>query len=178
MIRRIKENDYSLLKELVSQVHELHCTNRPDIYLDGNPLPKEYFENILRNENNINLVYEENNIIKGLLLAEKKENNKIPIAKDRKIYFISDIVVDKEYRRQGIGKNLYNYLLELSKKEHIDAVELNVWAFNTNAIKFYSSLGMSVKNMKLEKILSTSDVEQENISINITSNVKVEGKNE
>lgn len=40
MIRRIKENDYSLLKELVSQVHELHCTNRPDIYLDGNPLPK------------------------------------------------------------------------------------------------------------------------------------------
>ena len=28
--------------------------------------------------------------------------------------------------------------------------------------------------MKLEKILSTSAVEQENISINITSNVKVE----
>ena len=43
-----------------------------------------------------------------------------------------------------------------------------------SAIKFYSSHGMSVKNMKLEKILSTSDVEQENISINITSNVKVE----
>ena len=56
----------------------------------------------------------------------------------------------------------------------MDAVELNVWAFNISAIKFYSSLGMSVKNMKLEKILSTSDVEQENISINITSNVKVE----
>ena len=49
MIRRIKDDDYSLLKELVSQVHELHCTNRPDIYLDGNPLPKEYFENILKN---------------------------------------------------------------------------------------------------------------------------------
>ena len=126
------------------------------------------------NENNINLVYEENNIIKGLLLAEKKENNKISIARERKIYFINDIVIDKKYRRQGIGKKLYNYLLELSKKEGLDAVELNVWAFNISAIKFYSSLGMSVKNMKLEKILSTSDVEQENISINITSNVKVE----
>ena len=174
MIRRIKEDDYNLLKGLVSQVHELHCTNRPDIYLDGNPLPKEYFENILKNENNINLVYEENNIIKGLLLAEKKENNKISIARERKIYFINDIVIDKKYRRQGIGKKLYNYLLELSKKEGLDAVELNVWAFNKSAIKFYSSLGMSVKNMKLEKILSTSDVEQENISINITSNVKIE----
>ena len=62
----------------------------------------------------------------------------------------------------------------MAKKEGLDAVELNVWAFNKSAIKFYSSLGMSVKNMKLEKILSTSDVEQENISINITSNVKVE----
>ena len=174
MIRRIKEDDYNLLKELVSQVHELHYTNRPDIYLDGNPLPKEYFENILKNENNINLVYEENNTIKGLLLAEKKENNKISIARERKIYFINDIVIYKKYRRQGIGKKLYNYLLELSKKEGLDAVELNVWAFNKSAIKFYSSLGMSVKNMKLEKILSTSDVEQENISINITSNVKVE----
>lgn len=152
----------------------MHCTNRPDIYLDGNPLPKEYFENILKNENNINLVYEENNIIKGLLLAEKKENNKISIARERKIYFINDIVIDKKYRWQGIGKKLYNYLLELSKKEGLDAVELNVWAFNISAIKFYSSLGMSVKNMKLEKILSTSDVEQENVSINITSNVKVE----
>lgn len=152
----------------------MHCTNRPDIYLDGNPLPKEYFENILKNENNINLVYEENNIIKGLLLAEKKENNKISIARERKIYFINDIVIDKKYRWQGIGKKLYNYLLELSKKEGFDAVELNVWAFNISAIKFYSSLGMSVKNMKLEKILSTSDVEQENVSINITSNVKVE----
>ena len=105
MIRRIKEDDYNLLKELVSQVHELHYTNRPDIYLDGNPLPKEYFENILKNENNINLVYEENNTIKGLLLAEKKENNKISIARERKIYFINDIVIDKKYRRQGIGKN-------------------------------------------------------------------------
>lgn len=152
----------------------MHCTNRPDIYLDGNPLPKEYFENILKNENNINLVYEENNIIKGLLLAEKKEDNKISIARERKIYFINDIVIDKKYRWQGIGKKLYNYLLELSKKEGLDAVELNVWAFNISAIKFYSSLGMSVKNMKLEKILSTSDVEQENVSINITSNVKVE----
>ena len=120
------------------------------------------------------MVYEENNIIKGLLLAEKKENNKISIARERKIYFINDIVIDKKYRRQGIGKRLYNYLLELSKKEGLDAVELNVWAFNISAIKFYSSLGMSVKNMKLEKILSTSDVEQENVSINITSNVKVE----
>lgn len=152
----------------------MHCTNRPDIYLDGNPLPKEYFENILKNENNINLVYEENNIIKGLLLAEKKENNKISIARERKIYFINDIVIDKKYRWQGIGKKLYNYLLELSKKEGLDAVELNVWAFNISTINFYSSLGMSVKNMKLEKILSTSDVEQENVSINITSNVKVE----
>lgn len=100
MIRRIKEDDYNLLKELVSQVHELHYTNRPDIYLDGNPLPKEYFENILKNENNINLVYEENNTIKGLLLAEKKENNKISITRERKIYFINDIVIDKKYRRQ------------------------------------------------------------------------------
>lgn len=39
MIRKIVEEDYEELRKLVYQVHELHYSNRPDIYIDGNPLP-------------------------------------------------------------------------------------------------------------------------------------------
>ena len=159
MIRRIKEDDYNLLKELVSQVHELHYTNRPDIYLDGNPLPKEYFENILKNENNINLVYEENNTIKGLLLAEKKENNKISIARERKIYFINDIVSIRQnlwqitlsvdvlmsYKDQiletnafvarnqnDFNKDIIDNECVLTDKEEVEFTEVDVGLFNDN----------------------------------------------
>ncbi len=60
-------------------------------------------------------------------------------------------------KKKGIGKKLYNYLLDKAKKEGIDAIELNVWSFNSSAIKFYESLGMTIKNMKFESILSSND---------------------
>lgn len=159
MIRKVEENDYEELVKLVYQVHELHCEHRPDIYVDGNPLPSGFFEKMLNDENALNFVFEEEGKIKGLLMAEKKRNNAIPIAEKRITYFIDDIVVDSNYRRKGIGKALYEHLLNIAKSEMVDSIELNVWAFNKSAIKFYESLGMTVKNMKLENILSSDNVD-------------------
>lgn len=171
MIRKIVEEDYEELRKLVYQVHELHYSNRPDIYIDGNPLPLEYFNGILNDTTAFNYVYVEDNKILGLLMATKKNNRAIPISKKRTIYFIEDIVVDKNSRRKGIGKKLYYFLKEQASKEKIDAIELNVWAFNESAIKFYESLGMSVKNMKFEQLINNDKIESKNIDLKVTSKV-------
>lgn len=171
MIRKAVEQDYEELRNLVYQVHELHYLNRPDIYIDGNPFPLEYFNKILNDKNALSYVYEENHKILGLLTASKKKNGTIPIVKQRTTYFIDDIVVDKNFRRKGIGKKLYDFLKEQSSKEKIDAIELNVWAFNEPAIRFYESLGMSIKNMKLEQSLNNEHVETKNMNLKITSKV-------
>lgn len=86
-------------------------------------------------------------------MGEKQDSKSIPIFKFRSIYYIDDIVVDKDYRHKGIGKKLYNYVLDKAKKNNIDSIELNVWAFNQSAINFYKSLGMSEKNIKYEQKL-------------------------
>ena len=99
-------------------------------------------------------VYEEDNNIVGIIMAEKQNSKPLPIAKERTTYFINDIVVDKNYRRKKIAKKLYDLLLEQAKKEKVNSIELNVWAFNEDAIKFYESLGMKVKNMKFENIIN------------------------
>lgn len=104
-------------------------------------------------------------------MATKKNNRAIPISKKRTIYFIEDIVVDKNSRRKGIGKKLYYFLKEQASKEKIDAIELNVWAFNESAIKFYESLGMSVKNMKFEQLINNDKIESKNIDLKVTSKV-------
>lgn len=172
MIRKVEEKDYEQLVKLVYQVHELHYQNRPDIYVDGNPLPIEYFESMINDENALNFVYVENNNILGLLMASKQCNNHIPIIKERTTYFIDDIVVGNNQRRKGIGKSLYEYLVNYAKSNGIDAIELNVWAFNTSAIKFYESLGMSIKNMKLEKILTNNEIDVVNENLKITNKVR------
>ena len=71
--------------------------------------------------------------------------------KDRKILHIEDICVDENNRKNGIGKKLYNKIIELAKEINIDSIELMVWGFNKNAIKFYESLGMNIKNLRFEQ---------------------------
>lgn len=107
-------------------------------------------------KNALNFVFEEDGKIKGLLIALKKHNNAIHIVKEGITYFIDDIVVDSKYRRK---KALYEYLVNKAKSDNVDSIELNVWAFNKLALNFYESLGITVKNMKLENILSNNNVD-------------------
>ncbi len=172
MIRNLELKDYEEAKRLIYQIHEIHYNNRPDICVDGNPLPIKYFKNSINDENAINYVYEEDNHIVGLLMATKKNSNAIPIAKNRCIYFIEDIVIDNNYRRKNIGKKLFECLQKKAIEEQIDAIELNVWAFNESAINFYEALGMSLKNMKFEKLLNNNNVELKEQNIKITNKVE------
>lgn len=150
MIREMNLNDYEDVRILVKQIHELHLSNRPDIYNDGESFPKEYFKKVLNDANNLNYVYVENKKIVGALNASLQHTNPLPIIKLRTFYFIENIVVDKNHRRKGIAKKLFHYLTLKAKENNIDSIELNVWSFNTEAIKFYESMGMNIKNIRME----------------------------
>lgn len=150
MIREMNLNDYEDVRILVKQIHELHLSNRPDIYNDGESFPKEYFEKVLSDANNLNYVYVENKKIVGVLNATLQHTNPLPIIKPRTYYFIENLVVDKNHRRKGIAKKLFHYLTLKAKENNIDSIELNVWSFNTEAIKFYESMGMNIKNIRME----------------------------
>ena len=171
MIRVLELKDYESAKKLVYQVHQLHLKNRPDIYIDGNPLPMEYFEKIIIDKNSLNYVYEEDGEIVGILTSSKQTSRPLQILNSRIVYFIDDIVVDNNQRRKGIGKKLFNHLLDKAKQDNVDAIELNVWSFNESAIKFYESLGMTVKNMKMEYIFN-KDIDIKKSELIITNKVK------
>ena len=148
IIRKAKPNDFSGVHKLIMQVHKLHVSKRNDIYKDIDPMNFEEFKTELSNSNNIYLIAEFENEIVGICFSQIKEilNNKI--IKNRKFLHIEDICVDENYQKKGIGKKLYNQILELAKEKNIDDIELMVWGFNENAIKFYENLGMSIKNLK------------------------------
>lgn len=167
-IRNMKFEDYENVKKLVYQVHSIHLNSRPDIYNDGDFLPLDYFKECLENKNAINLIYEEENVIKGILMADIQIPRVLPIIKQRKIYFIEDIVVDKNHRRKGIAKSLYNHLKKMAVNDNADSIELNLWSFNEEALSFYQFLGMSVKNMRLEDKLQSENIETNEIKIKTT----------
>ncbi|MGL4850574.1 MAG: GNAT family N-acetyltransferase, partial [Clostridium sp.] len=52
--------------------------------------------------------------------------------------------------KQGLGKMLFNHIIEDAKKNESDLIQLVVWDFNKDAIKFYKALGMTNRNIRME----------------------------
>ena len=151
IIRKAEIEDFNKVHRLIMQVHKLHVKERKDIYRDVDPMSFEEFKNELSNSNNIYLVAQLENNIVGICFSQIKETSNIRIMKDRKIINIEDICIDEKYQRNGIGKKLYNQIIQIAKEKNIHNVELTVWNFNKNAIRFYENLGMNVKNLKFEQ---------------------------
>lgn len=152
MIRKMVLEDYEEVKEIFREVHNLHLENRPDIYKNGDSLPIEVFKEFLNDNDYLNYVYTIDNKVLGVLISIIKTTMDNFIVKAHKICFIDSLGIKEEYRHQGIGKKLYEHLKNEIKSQNIDAIELNVWGFNENAIKFYESLGMTIKNIRYEDL--------------------------
>ena len=151
IIRKAKEEDFKQLHRLIMQVHKIHVEERRDMYKDVDPLSFEEFKNELLDKNNIYLVAEIDKKVVGLCFSQIKKISNNKIMNDREILNIIDICVDKDERRKGIGKKLCSQVLQIGKGKNIDSIELMVWGFNKDAIKFYEKIGMNIKNLRFEQ---------------------------
>ncbi len=56
------------------------------------------------------------------------------------ILYIEDIFILKEYRNQGLGRKLFDFILQIAKKKRVCRVEWCVLNWNKPAIKFYDKM--------------------------------------
>ncbi|MDQ6985191.1 MAG: GNAT family N-acetyltransferase [Candidatus Dojkabacteria bacterium] len=66
---------------------------------------------------------------------------------------IDELFVENDYRGLGIGKDLMAMAEDLFKDKNCDVINLEVFAPNSNALKFYESLGFSTRNYDLIKVI-------------------------
>ena len=154
IIREARKSDFEQIHRIVMQVHNLHLKNRRDIYKNADPLTIDEFDDSITNTNNLYLVAEKNYNIVGICFSTIKIITDNRILNDKKIVYIENICVDVNERRKGIGKLLYEETVKRAKTIKADSIELVVWGFNENAINFYKSLVMEVKNVRFEKKLT------------------------
>lgn len=56
--------------------------------------------------------------------------------------FIGNVVIDKAYRGQSLGKKMIHFMLDIaSRKLHLKEVKISVFCDNTPALLLYSSFG-------------------------------------
>ena len=152
-IREAMKIDYINISNLAKEIHKLHVKNRPDIYLEvDNPLIKDKFEKLLNNDS-IKIFVVEDILNKELIaysIVKIIDQKNVQLLVPSKFLYVDDFCVKSNHQNIGIGKLLFNYIINYAKLEEVLSIQLTVSEFNTNAIKFYEILGMSTRNRKME----------------------------
>ena len=153
IMRNAKFSDFNDVNNLMLELHNLHVKNRNDVFkATDSPMKEEYFKDLLNNQDVKLFVIEnlENSEIVGYSNLKLMNTPNIDIVVKSKYIYIDDFCIKQAYKRKGIGKKLFNFILEYAKQQGVESVQLNVWSFNEDAIEFYNFMGMKERNVRME----------------------------
>lgn len=177
MIRKATHNDISRILELLSQVNDVHAEGRPDFFIKGKrKYNEEDLLKIINDDTTPVFVYVGTRLVtsesgtrqamselgtrqatsvQGYAFCVIQDLSQCDNLRPDKSLYIDDICVDENYRRHGVGKKLYEHVLQFAKEEKCFNITLNVWAKNPSAQAFYESMGMTVQKVCMEQIISS-----------------------
>lgn len=137
--------DFKKVNKLAKQVHELHVSWRPDLFLSVDEvISKECFEEMIQNKT-IFVAKIKDEIVGYITFNIKEKNN--PSMRYRKQLQVEAICVDEKNRGKGIGTTLLRKVKEFGKENNCTDIYLTVNKENENAIKVYEEFGFKVKSI-------------------------------
>lgn len=150
-IRNMRREDYAEVDRLMAQVHKIHVQGRPDLYINVEHIySMDEFEKMVENEDMITVLAEEDEKTVGICIISMRA--KTCMVKCRTAY-MEDLCIDEICRGKGIGKAMFLYAKEKAKEMGAERLDLMVWAFNENALKFYEEMGMKPQRYIYEEHL-------------------------
>lgn len=149
VITPYSQEDLNVIDQLIQelQIHENQFdTDKTTKLSNAKEYRKELLESISSQHGEM-LVAKDGNKVVGMIawFVEKEIEFDIPYA------YISDIVVTKEYRGQGIGKLLLNQVIENIKSKGYKRVHIGVLLANTETKNLYNKLGFSDYSVEMVK---------------------------
>lgn len=153
-IRFACEKDIPQMLDLLLQVGEVHHQIRPDLFRAGAQKYDEVaLKRLLKTSDRPILAAEEGGKMVGYAFCILQVTKNDPVLCDRRVLYIDDLCVDENHRGRGIAGALYRQALELARELSCDAVTLNVWCGNDNALRFYENCGLQRQKIGMEKVL-------------------------
>ncbi len=154
IIRKAEEKDIKRIDDLLLQVLRIHHGVRPDIF---KPETRKYTDDelkaLINDPERPIFVAEINGRVEGYafcIFQQQVDNN---ILTDIRTLYIDDLCVDEECRGSGIGKKLYQYVLDYARNAGCYNVTLNVWEGNDTAKSFYEAMGLGYQKYVMEQVL-------------------------
>lgn len=153
IIRKAEERDVDKILDLLEDVLYIHASGRPDIFKEnGSKYTREQVQFILSCPKTPVFVADENGVV-GYAFCEVKDSESSGALKAVKSLYVDDLCVDKTERGKGVGKKLYEHVLDYAKKCECYHLTLNVWELNKGAKAFYEKLGLTALKTTMEKVI-------------------------
>jgi len=147
-IRLASEQDYDAVERIMKQVQRMHVDWRPDIYMDTDPvLPYDRYLAHLA-EQQVYVADLEGEAV-GLLICLVRHISGGPV-RERDVLFVDSMAVEEGYRGRGIGRELFDALLQLCRERGYDGLELQVNARNQAARAMYEKYGFRKREDEME----------------------------
>ena len=145
VISKLEIEDVKEAAKLVASLADYTLDKRPDIFIPNYENWETNLRERIESSDYHMIVAKEDNNIVGTCVAEIKHLGDDEVTKRRDILFIEYIIVKDEYKRLGIGTAMLNHMKQFVKTNNISSLELTVWGYNEDAIKFYN------KNLKVKR---------------------------
>ena len=154
-VRRAVREDIPGILELLVQVDMVHHNGRPDLF--KGPATKygaKELEGILADDKTpVFVCVDGQGRVLGHAFCVHKQILGDPVLTDVRTLYIDDICVDEDCRGQGVGRELYECVMEYARAQAFYNVTLNVWACNPGAQAFYEKMGFAAQKIGMEIVL-------------------------
>jgi ribosomal protein S18 acetylase RimI-like enzyme len=151
-IRRAIINDAQAISQLLAEGGKLHSRALPTLLKPPETSTTDKFvDGILRDEKCHILVAEVNHRVVGYLHFNHREEKEHPVLVPRSYISVSSLIVEEQYRQQGIGKAFMQRVHGWAEEHNIDDIELQVYEFNTSAKGFYEKLGYQTITRRMRR---------------------------
>ena len=148
---------FGVLKDVESvniirkEVNDLHVHGKPDVFKPGfSEDMKEYLKNYANARDKFFLVCEVNGVVCAYAMVNYVVKPETPYRFELKFLEIQEIGTLKAMQGNGYGKKLVEKIKEIATQYGINRIELNMWTFNDDALKFYDSVGFKTYRRYLE----------------------------
>lgn len=142
-IREAKKKDVEDYKKLREESMKDYSKLAGEKMTLNEDLRKEFLQ--LISKNNLILMLELKKNIIGFISGNFNSANKSS--------YISDIFIEKEFRKKGYATKLLKEFIRIAKEKGIKKVRLGVRKNNIKAIKIYKKIGFDIAHYEMERII-------------------------
>lgn len=146
-ILELKQKDFEQVKDLLVDLQKYVISiDKYNLNIISKDYREKYFEFMLSDckasQGKIFVAVEENNVV-GMVagfVQEYDERDKLDYSCPKK-GIVAELIVDKNFQTKGVGSKLLKHIEAYFKSISCEFVQIDVFAYNENAKKFYYKNG-------------------------------------